>query len=274
MLQTNPQDADALAGMGYVAQRAGRYAEAADYLTRAAQLGGDQSQQRQQQAADARFYAQLANAQQALKNGDSAQALALSEPLTQAEGEKGISAKLFRADVLRRSNQLQQAEQTYRAILQSDADNRSAKEGLFYVLRQQNRSAEANTLLASLPDSVRQSVAPRGNSSDPLRAQAKRELAAGNRSAAIATLNSAIQRYPSDGWLRLDLARIYRAQGDNLLAANVMQPTLRSGASTSELYAGALNASESGAWQQASPLLSRISPAAARTARCANWRGG
>ena len=34
---------------------AGRYAEAADYLTRAAQLGGDQSQQRQQQAADARF---------------------------------------------------------------------------------------------------------------------------------------------------------------------------------------------------------------------------
>ena len=115
------------------------------------------------------------------------------------------------------------------------------------MLRQQNRSAEANTLLASLPDSVRQSVAPRGNSSDPLRAQAKRELAAGNRSAAIATLNSAIQRYPSDGWLRLDLARIYRAQGDNLLAANVMQPTLRSGASTSELYAGALNASESGA---------------------------
>ncbi len=136
--------------------------------------------------------------------------------------------------------------------------NRSAKEGLFYVLRQQNRSAEANSLLASLPDSVRQSVAPRGNSSDPLRAQAKRELAAGNRSAAIATLNSAIQRYPSDGWLRLDLARIYRAQGDSLLAANVMQPTLRSGASTSELYAGALNASESGAWQQASQLLARI----------------
>ncbi|MBK0096848.1 BCSC C-terminal domain-containing protein [Erwinia sp. S63] len=258
VLQANPQDADALAGMGYVAQRAGRYAEAADYLTRAAQMGGDQSETRQKQAADARFYAQLATAQQALKNGDSAQALALSEPLAQADGEKGVSAKLFRADVQRRSNQLDQAEQTYRSILQADPNNRNAKEGLFYVLRQQNRSAEANTLLASLPDSVRQSVAPRGSSTDPIRAQAKRELAAGNNSAAIATLNSGIQRFPNDGWLRLDLARIYRAQGDNMMAANIMQPAMRTGASTTELYAGALNASESGAWQQASLLLSRI----------------
>ncbi|HAU5566142.1 TPA: tetratricopeptide repeat protein [Serratia fonticola] len=258
VLQANPQDADALAGMGYVAQRAGRYAEAADYLTRAAQMGGDQSETRQKQAADARFYAQLATAQQALKNGDSAQALALSEPLAQADGEKGVSAKLFRADVQRRSNQLDQAEQTYRSILQGDPNNRNAKEGLFYVLRQQNRSAEANTLLASLPDSVRQSVAPRGSSTDPIRAQAKRELAAGNNSAAIATLNSGIQRYPNDGWLRLDLARIYRAQGDSMMAANIMQPSMRGGASTAELYAGALNASESGAWQQASLLLSRI----------------
>ncbi|MEG3109301.1 cellulose synthase subunit BcsC-related outer membrane protein [Pantoea sp. T14] len=264
VLTANPQDADALAGMGYVAQRAGRYQDAADYLQRAAQMGGDQGAERQKQAADARFYAQLANAQQALKSGDSAQALALSEPLTQAEGEKGISAKLFRADVQRRSNQLEQAEQTYRAVLQSDADNRSAKEGLFYVLRQQNRSAEANTLLSSLPDSVRQSVTPRGSSIDPIRQQAKRQLAAGNTRAAIATLQQGIQRYPNEGWLRLDLARLYRQQGDSLQAANVMQPVMRNGASSSELYAGALNASESGAWQQASVLLSRI-PSSAQT---------
>nr|WP_310616542.1 cellulose synthase subunit BcsC-related outer membrane protein [Pantoea cypripedii] len=258
VLQANPQDADALAGMGYVAQRAGRYSEAADYLTRAAQMGGDQSAERQKQATDARFYAQLATAQQALKNGDSAQALALSEPLTQAAGEQGTSAKLFRADVLRRTNQLPQAEQTYRSILQGDPDNRNAKEGLFYVLRQQNRSAEANTLLGSLPESVRQSVAPRGSSTDPIRQQAKRELAAGNNAAAIATLQQGIARFPNDGWLRLDLARIYRGQGDSMMAANIMQPAMRTGASTNELYAGALNASESGAWQQASLLLSRI----------------
>ncbi|MDJ0038179.1 cellulose synthase subunit BcsC-related outer membrane protein [Pantoea allii] len=264
VLQANPQDADALAGMGYVAQREGRYQDAADYLERAAQLGGDQSADRQKQAADARFYAQLASAQQALKNGDRAQALAISEPLTHAEGEKGVAAGLFRADILRRSNQPDQAEQAYRAILKNDPDNRSAREGLFYVLRQQNRSAEANTLLASLPESVRQSVAPRGSSVDPIRQQAKRQVAAGNISAAIATLQQGIQRYPQDGWLRLDLARLYRQQGNTMLAAGVMQPVMRSGASITERYAGAINASESGAWQQASSLLAQI-PASAQT---------
>lgn len=265
VLGANPQDADALAGMGYVAQRAGRYQEAADYLQRAAQLGGEQGASRQQQADDARFYARLASAQQALKSGDSAQALALSEPLIQAEGEKGLAARLFRADVLRRTNQPEQAEQLYRTILQSDADNRSAKEGLFYVLRQQNRTAEANSLLGALPESVRQSVTPRASEADALRQQAKRQLASGNSAAAITTLQQGVQRYPTDGWLRLDLARLYRQQGDTLLAANVMQPVMRSGASTSELYAGALNASESGGWQQASALLARI-PAPSQTA--------
>jgi len=259
VLQANPQDADALAGMGYAAQRSGNYSAAADYLERSAKLGGNDSQQRQQQASDARFYAQLASAQQALKSGDTAQALTLSEPLVQADGEKGIAARLFRADVLRRTNQLTQAEQTYRSVLQSDADNRNAKEGLFYVLRQQNRATEANALLSSLPDSVRQSVMPRAvSTSEPVRQQAKQALAAGNASQAMTLLQQGIERFPNDGWLRLDLARIYRTQGDNAAAASVMQPVFRNGASSNELYAGALNASESGAWQQASTLLARI----------------
>ncbi|MFS2221577.1 cellulose synthase subunit BcsC-related outer membrane protein [Pantoea sp. B65] len=266
VLQANPQDADALAGLGYAAQRSGNFAAAADYLERSAKLGGADSQQRQQQASDARFYAQLATAQQALKSGDTAQALALSAPLVQAEGEQGIAAKLFRGDALRRANQLDEAEQTYRSVLQSDAENRNAKEGLFYVLRQQNRTAEANTLLSSLPATVRQSMLPRPvATSDPVRQQAKQALSAGNPQQAIAILQQGLQRFPNDGWLRLDLARVYRGQGDSAAAASVMQPVFRSGASSNELYAGALNASESGAWQQASTLLSRI-PAGSQSA--------
>ena len=259
VLKVNPEDADALAGLGYVAQRNGNYTQAADYLERAAKLGGSNSQQRQQQADDARFYGQLATAQQAMKAGNTAQALALSEPLTQAAGEKGISAKLFRADVLRRNNQLEQAEQTYRAILTTEADNRPAKEGLFYVLRQQNRTAEANTLLASLPASVRAAVTPRVvPTGEPVRNEAKRALAAGDPQRAITILRQGIQRFPTDGWLRLDLARIYEQQGDTAAATGVMQPAYRNGATSNEVYAAALFASETGAWAQASSLLSRI----------------
>lgn len=259
VLQANPEDADALAGLGYVAQRNGNYAAAADYLDRAAKQGGENSQQRMTQAADARFYAQLATAQQAMKAGNTAQALSLSEPLTQADGEKGVSAKLFRADVQRRSNQLDAAEQTYRSVIQSDPDNRPAKEGLFYVLRQQNRGAEANTLLSSLPESVRESVTPKpAVTSDPVRRQAKQALAAGNTQQAIAILQQGTQRFPTDPWLRLDLARIYQQQGNTSLAAGIMQPAFRNGASNNEIYAGALFASESGAWQQVQTLIARI----------------
>ncbi|WP_096777762.1 cellulose biosynthesis protein BcsC [Izhakiella australiensis] len=264
-LQANPQDADALAGLGYIAQRQGDFAQAAEYLDRAAKLGGNNSAQRQQQADDARFYAQLAKAQAALKAGDSATALSLSEPLTNAGGEKGLAVKLFRADVQRRSGSLQDAEQTYRSVLQSDPDNRNAKEGLFYVLRQQNRSAEANQLLASLPASVKASVAPRGSSSDPIRRQAKQAASAGNTQQAIAILQQGVQRYPEDGWLRLDLARLLQQQGDSQQAASIMEPTMGRGAGRDALTAGALFASETGAWQQAQTLINRI-PAASRNA--------
>ncbi|MCT2385510.1 cellulose biosynthesis protein BcsC [Erwinia pyrifoliae] len=266
VLQNNPQDADALAGLGYAAQRSGDYSQAAEYLQRAAKLGGNDSQQRQQQADDARFYARLASAQQALKSGDSAQALSLSAPLTQAEGEKGLAAKLFRADALRLNHQPDQAEQTYRAVLATDAANRQAQEGLFYVLHQQNRTAEANTLLASLPASVRQAVATRPvATSDPLRREAQQRLAAGDTPRAIGILQQGLQRFPGDGWLRLDLARIYQQQGNAAAAADLMQPAFRPAAGSNEIYAAALFASENGAWSQAQSLLSRIPPRSQNT---------
>ncbi|ACZ78885.1 cellulose synthase operon C domain protein [Dickeya parazeae Ech586] len=261
VLQANPEDADALAGMGYAAQRRGDFAAAASYLERAARQGGENSAQRQQQAEDARFYAQLANAQQAMKSGNTAQALSLSEPLVQASGDKGMAAKLFRADVLRRTNDFPQAERLYRDILQTDADNRNAKEGLYYVLREQNRTAEANTLFAALPENVRRSMAPRPvATSTPIRNEAKQALAVGDTTRAIGLLQQGVQRFPNDGWLRLDLARIYQQQGNTAAATSVMQPLFRAGASGDDLYAAALFASENNAWQQASTLLSRIPP--------------
>ncbi|WP_226099804.1 cellulose biosynthesis protein BcsC [Dickeya oryzae] len=261
VLQANPEDADALAGMGYAAQRRGDFAAAASYLERAARQGGENSTQRQQQAEDARFYAQLANAQQAMKSGNTAQALSLSEPLVQASGDKGMAAKLFRADVLRRTNNFPQAERLYRDILQTDADNRNAKEGLYYVLREQNRTAEANTLFAALPENVRRSMAPRPvATSTPIRNEAKQALAVGDTTRAIGLLQQGVQRFPNDGWLRLDLARIYQQQGNTAAATSVMQPLFRAGASGDDLYAAALFASENNAWQQASTLLSRIPP--------------
>ena len=178
VLQSNPQDADALAGMGYIAQRSGDFQAASQYLSRAADLGGDGSETRRQQAADALFYGQLAQAQQAYKQGNISQALALSAPLAQQSGTQGTAAKLFRADVLRHNKDLPQAEQTLRALLNDQPQNGPARENLYYVLREQNKTAEAQAMLRTLPESLQQKLQPRvviGQPGDSLRRQAQEQ---------------------------------------------------------------------------------------------------
>ncbi|MGI1236750.1 cellulose synthase subunit BcsC-related outer membrane protein [Klebsiella quasipneumoniae subsp. similipneumoniae] len=261
VLQTNPQDADALAGMGYIAQRSGDYQAASQYLSRAADLGGDASATRRQQAADALFYGQLAQAQQAYKQGNISQALALSAPLAQQSGARGASAKLFRADVLRHNKDLPQAEQTLRSLLNDDPQNAAARENLYYVLREQNKSAEAQAMLQTLPQSLQQKLQPRvvaGMPGDALRRQAQAQVSSGNPAGAIATLREGVARYPDDPWLRLDLARLLQKSGNASEASSLMSAAYRPGASNSALYAAALFASENGAWQQAQTLLARI----------------
>lgn len=266
VLQANPQDADALAGMGYIAQRRGDYAAAAQYLNRAASLGGDQSAERKQQADDAAFYGQLAGAQAAYKQGNVSQALALSAPLADASGERGTAVKLFRADVLRHNKDYPQAEQTLRSLLEAQPNNGPARENLYYVLRDAGKTAEAQAVLQTLPASLQAKLQPRtggGNPADPIRRQAQQAAAGGNVQQAIAILRQGMSRLPSDPWLRLDLARLLQKQGNSAEAADLMQPAFRPGASNTEIYAAALFASESNAWPQAQNLLSRI-PAGAR----------
>ncbi|UJD96529.1 tetratricopeptide repeat protein [Lelliottia amnigena] len=264
VLQTNPQDADALAGMGYIAQRSGDYQAAAQYLGRAASQGGDASTARQTQADDAAFYGQLAQAQQALKEGNVSQALALSAPLVQQSGERGTAAKLFRADVLRHNKDYPQAEQTLRELINQQPQNGAARENLYYVLKEQNKTEDAQAMLRTLPESLQAKLQPRvvaGLPGDPIRRQAQQAAANGNTEQAIGILRQGIARLPDDPWLRLDLARLLQKSGADGEAAAVMQPASRPGAGASSLYAAALFASESGAWQQSQTLLSRVSPA-------------
>jgi thioredoxin-like negative regulator of GroEL len=263
VLQTNPDDADALAGMGYIAQRSGDYKAAAQYLNRAANQGGDASTERKEQATDAAFYGQLADAQQKLKEGNISQALALSSPLAQESGERGTAAKLFRADVLRQNKDYSQAEQTLRSVLNDQPQNGPARENLYYVLRDQNKTEEAQTVLRTLPASLQQRLAPRavtGAPGDPIRRQAQQLEANGSTAQAIDVLRQGVARVPEDPWLRLDLARLLQKSGQDGEAASVMIPAGREGAGANSLYAAALFASESGAWQQANSLLARISP--------------
>ncbi len=269
VLQTNPDDADALAGLGYIAQRSGDYKTAAQYLNRAASLGGEASDERKEQATDTAFYGQLAEAQKMLEEGNISQALVLSSSLAQEGGERGTAAKLFRADALRRNHDFSQAEQTLRSLLSEQPQNVQARQNLYYLLHEQNKTEDAQAVLRTLPANVQEKLAPRvvatGAPGDPIRRQAQQLAASGQTDQAMDVLRQGVARIPDDPWLRLDFARLLQKSGQSAQAATVMLPAGREGAGGNSLYAAALFASENDDWQQASAFLARIPRSAQNT---------
>ncbi|WP_050747278.1 tetratricopeptide repeat protein [Sodalis glossinidius] len=175
--------------------------------------------------------------------GNPAQALTLRAPLAQEAGDKGLAAALFRADLQRRQNDFNGAEQTYRAILSRDAQNKDAKLGLYYTLRQANKTRDAQALLQTLPADERHRESA-GNSVDPLHRQAQQALQAGNTPQALERLNQALQKQPGNVWVRLDMARILQQQGDSARTQGLMAAISQRGAPADNLYAAALFASE------------------------------
>ncbi|HAT6803321.1 TPA: cellulose synthase [Citrobacter freundii] len=262
VLQNNPEDADALAGMGYVAQRSGDFASAAKYLEHAAKLGGAESADRQLQAQDAAFYARLATAQEAFKRGDIKSALAISAPLVSESGNRGSAASLFRADVLRKDRQYPQAESTLRELLARQPDNEQAREELYYILQDAHKTEEAGQLLRTLPVSVQarlQKGSGRKNAPDEaIRKQASQKLESGEVQQAETILRQGLLRLPGDPWLSLDLARLLQKQGKDDAAMQVMLPFFHGDNRTDALYAAALYSVDNNAWQQARGLMERI----------------
>jgi thioredoxin-like negative regulator of GroEL len=256
VLAGDPNDADALAGLGYIAQRSGNFEAASQYLSKAAAQGGPNSVQLSNQAQDAAFYAQLAKAKEAAGSGRYDAALAAVTPLTQVGGEKGQSAGLLRADILRRKGDLAGAEQQYSAL----GDNADARAGLFYVLRQQNKTAQADQVLKTLPAEIQTKMNPPkvADVIEPLRRQAAQAVANNDPQRALNLLQQALERQPSNVWVKLDMARILQSQGQTAQAQSIMAPSARPGASSADLYAAALFASETKNWSTAGALLARI----------------
>lgn len=256
VLADNPNDADALAGLGYIAQRSGNFEQASQYLSKAAAQGGPNSAQLSNQAQDSAFYAQLAKAKDAAGSGSYDAALAAVTPLTQVGGEKGQSASLLRADILRRKGDLAGAEQQYSAL----GDNADARAGLYYVLRQQNKTAEASQVLKTLPAGIQAKMNPPtvADVIEPMRRQAAQAVANNDPQRALNILQQARERQPSNVWVKLDMARILQSQGQTAQAQSIMAPSARPGASSADLYAAALFASETKNWSTANALLSRI----------------
>ncbi|WP_407654857.1 cellulose biosynthesis protein BcsC [Brenneria populi] len=261
LLAQKPQDADALAGLGFIALRNEDFIGAENYLNQAINIGGANRERWVELAQDARFYAELNKAKMTAAGGSLDEALALSEPLERQSGERGISARLFSADLLRRKGDAAAAEQRYRDILTASAGNNDARLGLYYSLQQQKKTAEAQQVWQSLPDNLRPQSAAGAVSVEPLRRDAALAMQSGSAERALALLQQARQRQPDNPWVRLDMARILQRQGNDAQAEGVIAPLGQPGAAGESLYVAALFAAENQRWAEAGALMERVAPA-------------
>ena len=216
-LQLSPRNADALGGLGIVAMRQSQHAEAEKFFAQA--LAAEPIAKWRQLRDTAQLWALLRKGNDALDAGDSttatqmaAQALAL-----QPQSPEALS---LQAGALQASGQSQQAEQAWQALLQSHPDHMPAVRALVRMYLEQNRTRDAEQLLAQLPPAT--AAEATGLRADLLQAQAEVALAQNQPAQAMELLETALPLAPDDAWLRHRLARTYLQQKQPALANAVM----------------------------------------------------
>lgn len=253
--EENPEDAEAIAGLGLAALRRQRFNEARQLLGQAMELAPERRAEWLGAYRSANFYARLSQARRQSEAGELDQALTTVRPLTQEGGEAGLSARLLEADILRRLGRVGAAEQAYLGVLDDAPGNVDARLGMIQVLREQQRWDEAMAMAESLPAPAQQNLGDLSQS----RAQVLRDQAAQQPGEqAEATLRQAITIAPQDPWVRLDLARLLVQQDRDSEAEWLMSPLLGPDASVAQRHAAALLAAEQGRWRQAERLISSI----------------
>jgi tetratricopeptide (TPR) repeat protein len=262
-LKDQPQDADALGGLGLVRQKQGRTNDANELLKRAAAKGANP---RWQAALDSNRYWDLltqANRARTAQDLQGARRLlqqAIASKPRQVEGYVALGSVQAELD------QLDSAEASYRQALTLDNDNPDALAGLVTVLSQSGKASQGLRLIEGLSPAQQQRI----GDLRPLRAavavgQAKNAERSGDIKGALAAQQDAVRNDPQDPWARFDLARLYilmdapdksRQTVAELVKANPQKPEA--------LYVSAMVSSQLGDWSAAQTTLDRI-PAGQRS---------
>lgn len=257
-LRVNPDDGEALGGLGVIRMQQGRMADSETLLVRASQ----KNPAWRAALNNTRYWILVNKANAAQAAGDSTTARRLLDQAIKLDPKQsGAENQLANIEV--DNNRLDAAEQLYRRVLARNKNDRDALRGLVGVLAQTNRAPEARRLIDQAPssDAVYMSRLRAAYAAGVARAATAR----GDDAAARAALEDAMGSDPTNVWIRLDLARLYTKAGRNKDAQGLVDGLLASQPNSPDaLYASAMLATELGQWNRALSLLDRI-PAANRT---------
>ncbi|WP_043337475.1 cellulose biosynthesis protein BcsC [Belnapia moabensis] len=249
----NPEDADATGGLGLVRLREGRYGEARSLLERAIRLDPGKRDQWQRALDGAGYAADLATARSQLQAGNlDAAEQTLRRATSRGAGDRADADALL-GDLALRRGDLAGAESRYHAALGRRPNLGPAASGLYEVLQQQGRFAEAEELQRNARGPLAGGDAMSGRA-NAIRTEAQRNP---DPAAAIAMLRQALQADPSSPWIRLDLARLLARQGSGAEARQLMESAAATG-NPASLHAASLFAEEDGRPADAAGYLDRI----------------
>jgi Tfp pilus assembly protein PilF len=256
-LAANPNDADALGGMGLVNLREGRTSAAQKYLQAA--IAANPSEQAQWQAAlsGAARGADYHAASAMIAAGNYAGAERQLRQIIDAGGNV-TGAEEMLADAQTKQGDTAGAEATYRQILASDPNNGQALVGLAGDLEAQGDTQDAQNLYAQAQANG-QGALVAGAQDSALRAQA---AAASNPTVALALYQAAVTADPSDPWARLDLARALKANGQDGQARAQMDALTDNNPTIADIQAAALFAQADGRPADAAALVAQLPPSA------------
>ena len=268
VLQADPSNADAVAGIGIVRLRQERFADARDQLDKAIKMAPSRAADWAQALESANFWLSYREAAALRDRGDFSQAEKIARPLADRTGapkERGIAQALM-GDLLRRQGKQREAEGYYRDALSRDPGNKEAQAGLYQVLTAQGRDTRSDPLLANLDPSVRTRIQSDGaqEAAQRLRVQAS-GLERSQPERAEQLYREAMRADPSSPWIRYDLAKFLAKRGKVAEAQPLIDELVASGRPES-LYAAAVYYSEQSRTGEAVALLDRI-PVNQRSAR-------
>ena len=255
-LARNPNDADALGGLGIVRLREGRTEEARRLLERAIDADPARATNWRQALDGASYSSELAEGRAQLRRGDLDAAEATLRRAVAREASDRTDAEAALGEIALRRQDYVVAEQRFRAALARRPNFQPAMQGLEAALRRQGRVAEADDLARRLR--VASPGGGTGGAGARLRAEAAR---APDAATAVSLLRAAQAQAPNDPWVRLDLARALARQGDATEARAIIEsPLTLPNPGSDAIFAAALFAEEQGRLGDAAALMGRIPP--------------
>ncbi|HWD60131.1 MAG TPA: tetratricopeptide repeat protein [Stellaceae bacterium] len=275
-LKSNPNDAQALAGLGLVRLRQQRFGEARDLLGRALKAAPDQRKDIAPAYDSAMFWGRVEAGKQAAARRNYPAARAILVPLLAHPRADEWGALMVLGDVETKSGQAAAAEATYRRVLRLRPGNPDAVLGLANALRAQKKTAELDQLTSRMSPAERARFQKAGTASGPgsdaekLRNEAKAASANGDTATAEAKFKAAIAADAKDPWIRLDYARFLAGQNQLPQAFAAVDPRASGNTPTSVLVGSMFDAQQD-RWIEALDLIDSI-PAAQRTTDISNFR--